>query len=61
VDALVRNYQFVWYILLSGIGTIALGLGVYCVIKKRSLNQQYKAFEDEKEQGTQVLQQTVVT
>lgn len=54
------TYAYWWWVLVSGIAVMLIGVGVYCVMKRRSL-QQYKTFEDEKHHGVQVLQQTMVT
>jgi hypothetical protein len=60
VNTEAETYAYWWSVLVSGIAVMLVGLGVYCVIKRRSL-QEYKAFEDEKQHGVQVLQQTMVT
>ncbi len=57
----VKRYELIWYILIS-IGAVVTILGIgFCYFKKRKLTMQYKVFDDEKEHGHQVVQQTMVT
>ena len=37
VTAKAKNYEFIWYILISVLGVLIIGGIVYCVLKKKKL------------------------